>query len=102
MAALKEDGQEKESATMTQSFVEQLESRGMERGRQLGVEQERAKAVQALVHLFELRLSRPLAEAEGATVRARYDSVGPSRLGEVVLVLKPAELSAWLADPDAK
>lgn len=79
---------------MTQSFVKQLENTVTQR--------ERAKAVQGLVHQFERRLSRPLAEAERTTIRERYDSVGPSRLGDVVLDLKPAELSAWLADPDAK
>ena len=106
MAALKEDGQEKEIERMAQGFVKQLEERerrlGLEQGRQLGLEQERAKAAQGLVHMFERRLSRPLAEAEKATIRERYDSVGPVRLGDVVLDLKPAELSAWLADPDAK
>lgn len=90
MAALKEDGEEKEIERMTQSFVKQLEER------------ERAKAAQGLVHLFERRLSRPLAEAERATIRQRYDAVGPVRLGDVVLDMKPAELAAWLSDPDAK
>jgi hypothetical protein len=33
---------------------------------------------------------------------ARFDTVGPDRLGDVVLDLTPEALGAWLTDPDAR
>jgi hypothetical protein len=48
------------------------------------------------------RAGRPLTEAEQATLLTRFDRVGPDRLGDVVLDFTPAELAAWLADPDAR
>jgi hypothetical protein len=47
-------------------------------------------------------LGRPLSEAEHGTVIARFDTVGPERLGDVAFDLAPAELAAWLADPAAR
>lgn len=79
----------------SQEFLLQLEDRGRQRWLMQG-------QVSLLVHQFERRIARPLTEAERATVRERFDSVGPSRLGDVVLDMRPAELSAWLSDPDAK
>jgi hypothetical protein len=60
------------------------------------------KGISPLVRLFERRLSRPLTEAEQLTLVGRLDTVGPARLGDVVLDLDTAALSAWLADPDAR
>jgi len=45
-----------------------------------------------------------LRRAAGGVQRAlhgRLDTVGPERLGDVVLDLDVAALAAWLADPEA-
>ena len=55
-----------------------------------------------LQHLFARRLGRPLTEGETATLLVRFDTVGPDRLGDVVLDLTPDALAAWLTDPDAR
>jgi hypothetical protein len=66
----------------------------------------RAKLVECglrpLVRLFERRLARSLTEAERATLLTRLSSVGPDRLGDVVLDLDPPALAVWLDDPDAR
>ena len=55
------------------------------------------------VHRANPRVSQvPLTEAETATLVARFDTVGPDRLGDVVLDLTPDALGAWLTDPDAR
>ena len=68
--------------------------------------EERAEIVEEgelvpLVHLFERRLRRPLDETEHDTLRTRLRTLGPNRLGDVVLDLTPDALAAWLADPAA-
>ncbi len=55
-----------------------------------------------LAHLFERRLKRSLTKAERATLRTRLGTVGPTRLGDVVLDLDADALAAWLADPGAR
>jgi hypothetical protein len=52
-------------------------------------------------HQCERRLGRPLTEAEHDVVTRRYESVGPDRLGDVVLDLEPEALDRWRNDPDA-
>ena len=58
-------------------------------------------ALQPLQHLFERRLNRPLSPSEQALLRHRLATLGADRLGDVVLDLDAATLSAWLADPAA-
>jgi hypothetical protein len=72
--------------------------KGAVRGRALGTRQ----GLLPLQHLFARRLGRPLTEGETATLLARFDTVGPDRLGDVVLDLTPDALAAWLTDPDAR
>ena len=55
-----------------------------------------------LFRLYQRLLSRELTEQEHATLGARLDSLGPNRLGDVVLDLNGPQLAEWLADPDAK
>ncbi len=73
---------------------------------QKGVEQGRDEGLRAgllpLQRLVARRLGRPLTAAESAMLLARVDTVGPDRLGDVVLDLSPEALGAWLADPDAR
>lgn len=58
--------------------------------------------VAVLTHQFERRLQRELTASERATLRARLVTLGPDRLGDVVLDLDTAALAAWLADADAR
>jgi hypothetical protein len=74
--------------------VQKSVARGFEQGMQQGM--------QPLQHLFARRLGRPLTAGETATLLARFDTVGPDRLGDVVFDLTPDALGAWLADPDAR
>jgi hypothetical protein len=55
-----------------------------------------------LQHQFERRLSRRLNPSEQAILRQRLATLGADRLGDVVLDLDAATLSAWLADPAAR
>ena len=59
-------------------------------------QQGREEGLRPLVHLFERRLGRALSAAERATLTERLRKQGPDRVGDVVLDLSPAELSAWL------
>jgi hypothetical protein len=54
-----------------------------------------------LEHLFSRRLGRALSAAEHGELLRRLGTLGPARLGDVVLDLTPDALAAWLADPDA-
>jgi hypothetical protein len=74
---------------------------GMKRGLKKGLEEGLEKGLLPLQHLFARRLGRPLTTAETATLRTRFDTVGPGRLGDVVLDLAPDALAAWLADDNA-
>jgi len=59
------------------------------------------RAEHALEHPFERRLRRALTNAERATVRARFTTLGPERLSDVVLDLEGDALAAWITDPKA-
>lgn len=59
------------------------------------------RAQHALEHLFERRLRRTLSDRERDTLRARFTSLGPERLSDVVLDLEGDALAAWIASPEA-
>jgi len=61
-----------------------------------------AQGVGAVVRVVERRLNRALSEDERLTVRERLSTLGPERLGDVVLDLSAEQLADWLADPDAR
>ena len=86
-------------------FMAEAERKGERKGRaegmQTGLQTGLQAGIQPLEHLFARRLGRPLSAEERATLRARLDTVGPARLGDVVLDLDTAALAAWLADPAA-
>ncbi len=62
----------------------------------------RADGMRPLIRQLERRIARPLTDAERNGLAARFDLVGPERLGDVVLDLSPDALAAWIADPDAR
>ena len=90
----------------TRETFEQLKERarqeGETRGEHRGIQQGLRAGLQPLQRQFARRLGRPLTEGETATLLARFDTVGPDRLGDVVLDLTPDALGAWLTDPDAR
>lgn len=87
--------EDEEFMEITRETFEQFKDR-------LRHEGERANQQHSLLRLFARRLGRSLSADEQATLVQRLDSVGPDRLGDVVLDLSPAELATWLADPDAR
>jgi len=84
--------------------------RGMEKGRgegrdeglRAGRDEGLRAGLQPLLHLFARRLGRALTAAESALLLSRFDTVGPERLGDVVLDLSPDALGQWLTDVDAR
>jgi len=62
----------------------------------------RADGMRPLIRLLERRIARPLTNAGRTSLSARFDLVGPERLGDVVLDLSPDALAAWVTDPDAR
>jgi hypothetical protein len=76
---------------------------GFDRGEQAGFDRGQQAGTQALWSiLFERRLGRPLHDDERALLRERNETLGPDRVGDVVLDLSADELAAWLADPGAR
>jgi hypothetical protein len=75
----------------SQEMVEALQREAMEKG-----------AANAFARLFERRLRRTLREDEQARLRERVETLGPDRVGDVVLDLSADELATWLADPKAR
>ncbi|UQA61841.1 hypothetical protein [Polyangium aurulentum] len=65
-----------------------------------GIEQGIEKGIAPLVHLFERRLARALAEPEIATLIRRVREDGPDRVGDAALDLSPEDLASWLAAKD--
>jgi hypothetical protein len=65
------------------------------------VQKARRMGLQPLQHLFERRLSRRLDPSEQVVLSQRLVTLGADRLGDVVLDMDAAALSAWLADPAA-
>jgi hypothetical protein len=84
--------------TEVRKWAAELEREGRQEGLKKGLKEGR----QLLLRQVSRRLGRPLTVAEEATLLSRFDRVGPDRLGDVVLDFTPAELAAWLADPDAR
>lgn len=78
-----------------------MESWIYKQGKQTGLEQGLEKGLGPLAHLFERRLTRGLTQAERGVLVRRLDTVGPERLGDLVIDLSPEALAAWLAAPDA-
>jgi hypothetical protein len=67
------------------------------RGEEKGLE----KGLGPLAHQVERRLGRPLSPAERGELVRRLDTLGPDRLGDLVLDLAPDGLAAWISAPNA-
>ncbi len=74
---------------------------GRNEGIALGRNEGIALGVALAARLCERHLGRTLTTAERDTLAARFEGLGPDRLGEV-LDLAPDDLTRWLADPDAR
>jgi hypothetical protein len=90
--------EEREILVNGQKLIDAIENRGLERGRSEG----RQQGLELVVHLFGRKLGRPLTDRQRATILRRLDTLGPDRLGDVVLDLDTAALAAWLANPRAQ
>ncbi|HWU88749.1 MAG TPA: hypothetical protein VN253_15890 [Kofleriaceae bacterium] len=86
--------EEEELAVTSQKIVEALQREATEKGMAKG-------AADLAAHQLERRLGRGLREDERARLRERTETLGPDRLGDLVLDLPVDELAAWLADPNA-
>jgi hypothetical protein len=94
-----------EEVVMQSWIYKQGKQKGLEEGRQegleQGLEQGLEKGLGPLAHLFERRLARALTPAERGVLVRRLDTLGPERLGDLVVDFSPEALAAWLAAPDA-
>lgn len=72
-----------------------------ERGRKEGLKEGRHEGLAVTVRQFERKLGRALTDPERETLYARAGSLGPARIGDLVLDLDGPALAAWLAAPDA-
>ncbi len=57
---------------------------------------------QTIVQVSSLKLGRPVSDDERVVLRERFDTIGPDRVGAVLLQLPGDALAAWLADPNAQ
>jgi flagellar biosynthesis/type III secretory pathway protein FliH len=92
---------EEEAIMAAHELYEKWERERVERGKALGLEEGLAQGLALLVAQFEHRLGRKISSAERQRIRERLDTLGPERLGRVVLDLGAEELADWLADPKA-
>jgi hypothetical protein len=83
--------EEEELAVTSQEIVEALQREATAKG-----------GADFAAHLLERRLGRRLREDERARLRERTETLGPDRLGDLVLDLSADELAVWLADPNAR
>ena len=90
--------EEKELLVTVDEYLAQVKETGRQQGVQQGIQQ----GQKPLLHQFARKLGRALTDEERARVAARFDSLGPDRLGDVALDLSPTALADWLADPDSK
>jgi hypothetical protein len=86
-----------EEVVMESWIYKQGKQKGVEEGLEQGLE----KGLGPLAHLFERRLARGLTSAERGVLVRRLGTLGPERLGDLVLDFTPEALAAWLAAPDA-
>ncbi len=89
-------------ATEMQKWKESLQRSALRKGMKKGIEKGISLGLAPLERQFARRLGRPLSSTEQTTLLTRLQSVGPERLGDVVLDLDASALAAWLVDPAAR
>ena len=95
--------EEKELLVTVDEYLAQVKEAGRKEGVQQGMQQGMQQGQQmAALHQFARKLGRPLTSEERSRIVARIDTLGPDRLGDVVLDLSPTALDAWLADPESR
>ena len=88
---------------MADKLVEKWKHEAIEFGRNEGRSEGRSEGLAPLTRQFGRRLRRPLTEPERATLSQRLTTLGPDRLGDVILDITEADaLETWLHDPDAR
>ncbi len=90
-----------DEVAMRYEEARQIIEKKLEKRHDEGRDEGRKTGLAPLVRLFERRLGRTLTEGERGSLAARLDTVGPARLGDVVLDLDVPSLDAWLRDPTA-
>jgi hypothetical protein len=97
--------EERELIMETREWYEQFEARRREQEAQrLKQAEERGKLegkLQLAAPICEVRLGRPLTEAENAVLAERLDRLGEKRVSQVLMFSSEA-LQAWLSDPSAQ
>ena len=88
-----------------QQLLDEGQQQGIERGIEQGIEQGIAQGIEQGIGLverqFQRRLGRLVTAEEHRTLVRRLGTLGPARVGDVVLDLSSDALAAWLADPNA-
>ncbi len=82
--------EEEELFEAAKEYIENIHEKGLQQG------------LQPILHQLTRKLGRPVSPEERAVLRKRFDTLGPDRLGDVVLDLPATALAAWLADPEAR
>jgi hypothetical protein len=93
---------EEDFVNNAQQILDEWERKAIQKGREEGLQKGREEGISPLARLCERRLGRSLTEGERGELRRRLGTLGPARLGDVVLDLAPHALDAWLADPAAQ
>ncbi|MFO0604296.1 MAG: hypothetical protein U0324_14025, partial [Polyangiales bacterium] len=91
-----------EGSQIGKTLIGRGRTEGHSEGRSEGRTEGRAEALRTVERQFARRLGRQITTAEHAELLRRLDTLGPDRIGDVVLDLAPDALAAWLADPDAR
>ncbi|MEZ4294427.1 MAG: hypothetical protein R3B70_05590 [Polyangiaceae bacterium] len=94
--------EEKELLVNGLKMLEAIENKGWKRGKREGRAEGVREGMEPLLHLFTRRLGAPLTSAQEKTILRRMTTLGPDRLGDVVLDLDANALAAWLADSNAR
>ncbi|MEZ4307795.1 MAG: hypothetical protein R3F14_07075 [Polyangiaceae bacterium] len=98
--------EEKELLVNGLKMIEAIEAKGWKRGIRQGRKEGRAAGVreglEPVLHQFARRLGAPLTPEQTDTILHRMTTLGPDRLGDVVLDLDATALAAWLADTEAR
>src|SRR5690606_32421401 len=86
------------SLMSTSSLLDDIYQEGKIEGKIEGKTEGKLEGLLPLLHLYERRLARPLTSEEHRTIFARFDTLGPERLGDVLFEMDAEGLEQWLKD----